>query len=212
MLILFGVLAVANVSSVALGVEWLEWMTKPLLCPVLAAYVLRRAPGRRLLAAALLFAAAGDVALLVEGQAAFVAGMTSFLVMQICYIVVFVRAGSRPRWGAAAYLAVWTGAAVVLWEPLGALAAPVLVYGLALVTMAAFAGGLGRVAGIGGALFAFSDFLVGLGVAGMGSPGRSTVLMTTYIVGQFLIVRGVLGSARVLEAGGDAVDREQQQR
>lgn len=36
----------------------------------------------------------------------------------------------------------------MLWEPLGAPAAPVLVYGLALVTMAAFAGGLGRVAGM----------------------------------------------------------------
>lgn len=45
MLILFGMLALANVFSVALGVEWLEWVTKPLLCPVLAAYVLRLAPG-----------------------------------------------------------------------------------------------------------------------------------------------------------------------
>ncbi|MEV4220067.1 lysoplasmalogenase [Nonomuraea sp. NPDC049725] len=212
MLIIFGVLAVANVFSVALGIEWLEWATKPLLCPVLAAYVIRRAPRLRLLSVGLLFAAAGDVALLIEGQAAFIAGMTAFLVMQICYIVVFVREGSRPRWGAAAYLLVWVAAAMVLWEPLGTLAAPVLGYGLALMTMAAFAGGLGLVAGLGGALFAFSDFLVGLGVAGMGFPGRSTVLMTTYILGQLLIVLGVLGSTRVLQPGGDAVDREQQQR
>ncbi|WP_336207690.1 lysoplasmalogenase [Nonomuraea sp. LPB2021202275-12-8] len=207
MLILFGVLAVANLISVTLGVEALEWATKPLLCPVLAAYVLRTVPRHRLLAAGLVFAAAGDVALLVEGQVAFVIGMTSFLVMQICYIVVFVRAGARLRWGAAGYLLVWVVAGVMLWGPLGGLAVPVLLYGLALVTMAAFASGVNPVAGIGGGLFAFSDLLVGLGVTGTDFSGRGTVLMTTYIAAQFLIVRGVL-SAGVLQPGGHPVDRQ----
>lgn len=192
MLILFGVLAMANLLSVTLGVEALEWVTKPLLCPVLAAYVLRVAPERRLLAVGLLFAAGGDVALLVEGQVAFIIGMASFLVMQICYIVVFIREGAELGRAGGVYLLVWMAAGVLLWGPLGGLAVPVLMYGVALVTMAAFAAGVNLVAGIGGGLFAFSDLLVGLGVVGTGFPGRSVLLMTTYILAQFLIVRGVV--------------------
>ncbi|MDA0635290.1 lysoplasmalogenase [Nonomuraea sp. MCN248] len=192
MLILFAVVAVADLIAVAWGIEWLEWVAKPLLCLVLAAYVLRTAPRQRLLATGLVFATAGDVALLVDGQVAFLVGMTAFLVMQICYIVVFVRLGSRPRLAAVAYLLVWAAAAVTLWQPLGGLAAPVLAYGLVLVAMAAFAAGVNAVAGIGGALFVFSDFLVGLGVTGADFSGRGVALMTTYILAQFLIVRGVL--------------------
>ncbi|MFG1941959.1 lysoplasmalogenase [Nonomuraea sp. NPDC048826] len=195
MLILFGVLAVADLVAVALGIEWLEWVAKPLLCLVLAAYVLRTAPRQRLLAIGLVFGSAGDTALMVDGQVAFLVGMTAFLVMQICYIAVFVRMGSRPRWAAVAYLLVWAAAAVVLWQPLGGLAVPVLVYGLTLVTMAALAAGVNLVAGVGAGLFVFSDFLVGLGVTGTDFTGRSVILMTTYILAQFLIVRGVLRAA-----------------
>ncbi|MEV0591836.1 lysoplasmalogenase [Nonomuraea cavernae] len=203
MLILFGVLAVANLVSVTLGIEALEWATKPLLCLVLAVYVLREAPRHRLLAAGLVFAMAGDVALLVDGQVAFVVGMSAFLVMQVCYLAVFTREGAwsglraRP-WIAGTYLVVWLGAGVLLWEPLGGLRVPVLLYGLALVTMAAFGAGLNRVAGLGGALFAFSDLLVGLGVTGTDFTGRSPVLMATYIAAQFLIVRGVIAGRSVV--------------
>jgi len=110
--------------------------------------------------------------------------------MHLCYLTAFRRrTGARLTARAAVpYAVAWTGANVVLAPRLGALAVPVLVYSAVLLAMAATAGLLGRRGLLGGALFAVSDLMIGAGAAGAGFPGRSLLVMATYVAAQALLV------------------------
>lgn len=181
-------LAVAAVEIIAVAADWtaVQWMTKPLLGPLLILYMLAR--GRRdLVTVALGFATAGDIALLVPGQVAFLIGMGFFLVAQICFILAF-----RPLLAkyAVPYGLLWMLANLLLWSRLGALAVPVLIYSLALTMMAAAAAGVSRRVAAGGLLFLVSDLLIGLGAAGLRPPAHGVLVMTTYAAALYLITTG----------------------
>ena len=111
----FAVLAVLNLIASGTGNETLEWATKPLLMPVLAAWVWRVRPDAKGVIAALLLSAAGDIALLNGGDTIwFIAGMVLFLGAHACYIATFLRHGARPKPVAAAGYAV-VGVAGLVW-------------------------------------------------------------------------------------------------
>ncbi len=180
---LFLVAAAAELVAVAADWPALQWVAKPLLAPLLIWYL--RRPD--LVAAGLGFAFAGDVALLVNGRAAFLTGMGFFLGAQICFIVAFLRRG-RPRlWAFAGFGALWATANALLWGPLGALRLPVLCYSFALCVMAAAATGVSRWVAAGGVLFLISDLLIGLGVSGLRLPAHDVLVMATYSAALFLI-------------------------
>jgi|KBSSwiStaDraftv2_1062776.scaffolds.fasta_scaffold494142_2 uncharacterized membrane protein YhhN len=187
LLALYGVLALANVIGQGSVVEL---VTKPLLMPVLALWVWLH--GRhKLIIAALLFSWAGDVALLNgDKQLWFIAGMVFFLGAHLCYITAFVRSGARPKASVVTlYAVVYVAALVWLWKPLGAMAIPMTVYGLALATMATLSASVSRIVGIGGALFFVSDMLIAVRVAGV--VERTDVwVMLTYVLAQALIAVG----------------------
>jgi uncharacterized membrane protein YhhN len=92
--------AVAAVEVVAVAADWtaVQWVAKPLLGPLLIAYMIKH--GRRdVVTLALVFATAGDIALLVPGQAAFLTGMGFFLGAQICFVTAFRPLRKRcARW------------------------------------------------------------------------------------------------------------------
>jgi uncharacterized membrane protein YhhN len=171
----------------------LRLVVKGMLMATLLGWVLvalgPRAP--RWLVAGLAFAVLGDVLLDVR----FELGMVGFLLMQICYIVGFLRLGAwqglRARWPiGVGYLIVGLGANIALGPHLGSLAIPVLVYSTAILSMAALASGVGSRVGLGGALFVISDALIGVDKAGAGFPGRGMVVMVTYLAAQYLIATG----------------------
>jgi uncharacterized membrane protein YhhN len=171
----------------------LRLVVKGMLMATLLGWVLvalgPRAP--RWLVAGLAFAVLGDVLLDVR----FELGMVGFLLMQICYIVGFLRLGAwtglRARWPVGVgYLIVGLGANIALGPHLGSLAIPVLVYSTAILSMAALASGVGSRVGLGGALFVISDALIGVDKAGAGFPGRGMVVMVTYLAAQYLIATG----------------------
>jgi uncharacterized membrane protein YhhN len=218
----FALLAAAELAATACGAHPVQWATKPLLAPLLAAHLWLTtrdewAPeaaedggraGRRAVLAGLGWATLGDIVLLLPGLAAFLAGTACFLGMQLCYIAGFtrLRAGARPRLRPgvlACYLAVWAAANLALLRPLGPLDLAVAPYSLALVTMAATASGFGAVGALGGALFTASDALIGLGAAGLGFPGHAVLTMATYALAQALLVTAVR-RARPRLAGGPA--------
>jgi uncharacterized membrane protein YhhN len=187
---LFAVAAVVELAGVATDSTLTQWLAKPLLAPLLLAYlwsVRRRMDG---VAVGLAFATAGDVALLLPGDAAFLAGMGCFLATQAAFLTAFLR-HRRPRAAAwAGYLLVWAAANAVLWGSLGPLRVPVLGYSLALCLMAAAAVGVSRRVAVGGALFLFSDLLIGVGAAGTDFPGRGLLVVSTYSAALFLITTG----------------------
>jgi uncharacterized membrane protein YhhN len=202
----FAVALAVELTAVAFGLDAVRWATKPALTLLLLGHlIVSVAPGQapaRLFGLGLLVACAADLALLADGTAAFLTGMGLFAVMQVLYIASFVKLGAlqafRNRYAVpACYLAFWAGLIVALWTRLGALAAPVAVYSLLLVSMAALAFGLGRareaghLAGVGGALFVVSDLVLGLGVAGFDLPGAGLAVMSTYAAAQLLLTVGV---------------------
>ncbi|MGW3403878.1 lysoplasmalogenase family protein [Streptomyces zhihengii] len=183
----FALLATVNVVAVGAGALPLEWATKPLLAPVLAAYLWRTTGTRHArVLAGLGFATAGDVTLLVPGTVAFAVGIGFFLGAQLCWTSAFVRAGAVAHLRAhrplcALWLGVWAAANAVLAPLLGPpMAVAIGVYSLALVVMALTAHALGRRAAWGGAVFVVSDALIGAGAAGADFPGRPVLVMATY--------------------------------
>ncbi|WNM38405.1 lysoplasmalogenase [Micromonospora halotolerans] len=187
---LFGAVALVELVGVALDSTPTQWLAKPLLAPLLLAYLWtarRRLDG---VAVGLVSATAGDVALLLSGQAAFLAGMGCFLVTQVAFLTAFLRRRRPPVPAVAGYLLAWAGANALLWGALGPLRLPVLGYSLALSLMAAAATGVSRRAAAGGALFLVSDLLIGVGAAGSDFPGRDLVVMTTYAAALLLITTG----------------------
>lgn len=170
---------------------------KPLLMPLLAAYVLT-VKGPRLLTVALLFGWGGDTLLLFDADAAFLAGMGSFAAGHVCYLALFKRHGTpraRGAWLVAAYATALIATVALLWPDLPPdMRGPVAGYSLLLTAMAFAATRLGSTAAAGGALFLLSDTLIATGVAEWPQAPRPDFwIMLTYIAAQFLLVRGVLG-------------------
>ncbi|SCL71648.1 Uncharacterized membrane protein YhhN [Micromonospora citrea] len=202
----FGVVAAVELVGVATDLTVLQWLAKPLLAPLLLAYLLRvrrRVDG---VAVGLVFATAGDVALLLDGRAAFLAGMAFFLGTQVAFLTAFLRHRRPPVVAVASYLSCWVAVNLVLWNALGPLRLPVLGYSLALSLMAAGAAGVSRQVALGGGLFLISDLLIGMDAAGSRLTGHGLAVMSTYIAALLLITTGwvrATGRAPGVTGGGD---------
>ncbi|MFJ3973590.1 lysoplasmalogenase [Streptomyces sp. NPDC090021] len=196
-LVAFAVAAAADLVSLLADWHLGHVIAKPLLMPLLVGYVITRgAP--RLLVAALLFGWGGDLALLFDAEAAFLAGMGSFAVGHVCYLVLFGKRPANPLLGGAYTLAL-LGTVALLWADLPAgLRIPVAGYSLLLTAMAFRSSALGLRAGIGGALFLLSDTLIASGVAEWPQlPRPDFWIMATYLAAQYLLATG----ATTREAG-----------
>jgi uncharacterized membrane protein YhhN len=202
MLVVYAVIAAAHLVSLAAGLTVLEWITKFALVPSLAAWVYTRR-GPRVLLAALLLGAAGDIAL--QFDALFILGMAFFAAGHVCYITFFVRSGAlaklRRRWAIPlGYAVAWAVLVAFLWPRLGGLQIPVTAYALLLTGTAATSAGLGPRTGLGGALFFISDGLIALRLADLPQPpGPSLWIMSTYILAQYLLASGALRPASTMD-------------
>nr|WP_053692606.1 lysoplasmalogenase [Streptomyces sp. WM6372] len=197
--VLLGAFALAtalDLGSLLAGWHLGHVLAKPLLMPLLVAYVItRKAP--RLLVAALLFGWGGDLALLFDADPAFLIGMGSFAAGHVCYLVLFGRGRTHPALGGAYALAL-VGTVALLWADLPAdLRVPVAGYSLLLTAMAYRSSALGLRAGLGGALFLLSDTLIATGVADWPQlPRPDFWIMATYVAAQYLLATGALAPAQ----------------
>ncbi|MFJ4876062.1 lysoplasmalogenase [Streptomyces sp. NPDC088745] len=184
--------AAVDLGGLLAGAWPVHAVAKPLLMPLLAGHVVVRG-GPRLLVAALLFGWGGDVALLFDADPAFLLGMGSFALGHVCYLLLFRGAPTRRPLGALYALAL-AGTVALLWADLPAeLRVPVAGYSLLLTVTAFRASGLGRCAGLGGALFLLSDTLIATGVAQWPQlPAPDFWVMATYAAAQCLLALGVL--------------------
>ena len=201
------VLALANLVAIAVGASLLSNWTQWLLMPVLTIAFLALARGatgldRRLRAAtlaALGFSWLGDLLPhLAPDSVAFLVMVGCFLLAQVAYIVGFlpqwrrsVLVTARPL--AALYAVVFVALIAACAGGAGPLLGPVVVYGLSLTAMAVLATGLGRLTGLGGALFMLSDSLIAL-KAFREWDGRalSMAVMGTYAAAEALLVMGIV--------------------
>lgn len=172
--------------------------TQILLMPLLAGAVIAftSSPrGRliRLVLVALFFSWVGDaLPRFMDGDPAFLAMVGGFLVAQFFYIAALARywrsSVMRHWWMTTPYLGAFTVLVLLCAPGAGALLVPVLIYGVALTTMAIFGTGLGVLAGCGGAIFFLSDSLIALrSFTTLDIPGMGFWIMLTYVVGQAMI-------------------------
>ncbi|MGW5674122.1 lysoplasmalogenase [Streptomyces sp. NPDC003860] len=198
LLAVFALVLLVDLGSLVVDVEKGHWIAKPLLMPLLVALVLARG-GPRLLVAALLFGWGGDVFLLSGAEWAFLAGMGSFAVGHVCYLVLFRRTcEDRPPTALApAYGLALVVAVALLWPGLPTdLRIPVAGYALLLTAMAWRSSALGAVAGLGGLFFLVSDLIIASGIAEWPQPPVPDVwIMLIYGAGQLLLTLGVLTHA-----------------
>ncbi|WP_413454666.1 lysoplasmalogenase family protein [Glutamicibacter sp. FR1] len=198
------VLALVLVTSAHLLAQlfWLTALladaTQILLMPFLAGAVIASITsprGRliRLLLAALFFSWVGDaLPRFMDGDPAFLAMVGGFLIAQFFYIGALARYWKssllRRWWMLFPYLAAFAVLLVLGSAKAGALLAPVIIYGLALMVMAILSTGPGPVAGSCGAIFFLSDSLIALrSFTDIGLPYIGFWIILTYVAGQAMI-------------------------
>lgn len=222
------IVAAANVIAEATASDGGILVTKPLLMPLLLAWLIAVAGRRwpvplRWLGVGLVFAWAGDLFLMGDGDTAFHLGIAAFLVMQACYLVAFLRVpgpGLVRAWPIAVipYALIWLVLVLVVWPGAGQMRIPVLVYSAVIVTMAL--GALDLVLRLpqnlawrvtaGALVFIVSDALIALTSFGpiTSSAMTEAAVMLTYTVAQALIVtgftRGVLAQSTASRHPGPA--------
>lgn len=204
-------LAAATASSAALSIAAAPWalatpllafVFKPLTTLLIIAFAFAIGRGhdqpivRRWVIVGLVLSLLGDVALLWPKEG-FLPGLVSFLLAHLAYLVAFTRV---QRFAArvlpfVAYAAVAAGVLALLWPGVPApLRLPVLLYVLALASMAAQAAVLwrsgaarGPVLAAGGALFMLSDALLATNRFATPLPMASLWILASYWTAQWCI-------------------------
>jgi len=209
---LFLLVLLVNLIAVYSNSESLQFITKPLLMPLLAIYLLLRTNTNNSnlkgwIFLALFFSWAGDIFLLFEerGSNFFLFGLSAFLVAQVFYIVFFhnIRMREYIRGNALLLLLVIVYYSVlinVLSPYLGNMKLPVRIYGVVLSFMLMLAMhtmlGKNKKAALwmtmGAILFVVSDSLLAFNKFFSPFNNAGVVTMLTYGLAQLFITEGAI--------------------
>ena len=205
-LILFIISAVTVFAGILFDVHMLYLTAKPLLMITLLLYFISASkvyPAWRFyVMAALVFSWGGDVFLMLDNM--FTAGLASFLVAHIFYIIAYQKTGAASgklksldiiKFVLFGVVLIW-----VLYPKLGGMLIPVLAYALVLLSMGIWAhkrrGATTAVSftlvSAGAMLFVISDGLIAINKFAFEIPAERILVMSTYITAQYLIVQGLL--------------------
>jgi uncharacterized membrane protein YhhN len=157
---------------------------------------------------ALVFSWLGDIFLAVPEQSAnlFIPGLVSFLLAHVMYLVVFFRTpGENIILAKRSYfflpvLLYGVLLVILLFNSLGEMKLPVMVYTVVILTMVCSAvnryGKVGRASWLlvlsGAILFLLSDSGIAINKFYSHFTGAQALIMSTYVIGQYLIVIGYI--------------------
>ena len=210
LLVLFFFLSILHLIFILTN-PGLGFFTKPLLIPVLLGYYLQaQTLMYRPLIIALIACWIGDCLLMFTEvhSAFFLAGLTAFLTGHILYIFCFraITGTKTQRTPALGYLFSTIPIALAgwlmgtLWSDLGDFQLPVLIYTMVIATM--FLHAVRRknrtnsksfwILLFGAFLFMLSDSLLAYNMFGSAIPYSGLLVMSTYLLAQYLIVKGIL--------------------
>jgi len=196
------------------GAEDYQIFVKPLLMPLLAVYFISRVgfsfgDNRRLLLLALFFCWLGDIFLMYTDQSDifFILGLSSFLLGHVFYIICYRKFVNGPLASRPDTFLMLLLIAYFLWvffkilPGLGPMLVPVIVYSIIIMSMV-FMANMRRTRTntasywlvlLGALLFVISDSVIALSRFHQEIPLiGSMVIMSTYTIGQFLIVQGLV--------------------
>ena len=212
LIILFFLLLIADIIGIELDNLLLQYISKPLLMPVLAVYFLSHTvrTAQRLevwIIGALFFSWAGDVLLMFQEKIPdfFLFGLAAFLVAHIFYIVFFhkvrVQEGISGKLILLLPVALYYAGLIIWLSPyLGDMALPVRIYGIVISFMLMLALHMlysrNRKAGsllvTGALLFVISDSVLAINKFYHPFGQAGLVIMLTYGLAQLLIVKGAV--------------------
>lgn len=197
-LLVFFVFAIAYIGTVPIQPYPGSFAIKAIPVLTLSVLALTKVVGLKgkLLFAALIFSAGGDIALaLGEGQY-FIIGLGLFLVAHIVYIVTFSRdfKAQKSRIPIAVLLVAYAVAIAVIMTPsLKEMMLPVYVYMVVITLMgifAAFRGPKSKLVLYGALSFIVSDSILAINRFMVAVPASDYLIMITYYLAQVLIVYG----------------------
>lgn len=208
----FAAALLADIAGIQLGLDWLQWVSKPLILPFLILYFFSSvrtisSPLNKWIYLALFFSWCGDVLLMFDGINAlfFIFGLSAFLLAHIFYIMFFhfvrIREKIAGNGWFLLFLLIYYSILIKKLSPyLGELTIPVRVYGLVISIMLLMAmhmtslrvkkAGWSMLAGA--ALFVLSDSVLAINKFYQPFEAAGLVIMLTYGAAQFFIVKGAI--------------------
>lgn len=204
--ILYAVSAAAVLLGLIFDQHAVYITAKPLLMITLGLYFFSETAGyprwRVYVLAALVFSWAGDVFLISSDW--FIAGLVSFLIAHVFYIVAYQQTGAATGQLKAIDIVKFVIYGVVLiwfiYPGLGDMLVPVLIYALVLLGMGVWAhkrrGATSpasfKLVALGAILFAISDGLIAVNKFAYPVPAERILIMSIYMSAQYLIVQGLI--------------------
>ncbi len=189
------------------GPQWLVYLAKPMTTTLilLMAFTAAAPMGplyQWAVVIGLLFALAGDIFLMLPTDR-FVAGLVSFLITHLCYIIAFGTQSQPPFWspGSVGVLLYALIIYALLHRHLGRMRLPVLLYLVAIAAMAWLGLALATeqqslwaiAAGAGSVLFVISDSVLALNRFRQPFAAAQLLVLSTYYLAQWLIAWSVHG-------------------
>jgi uncharacterized membrane protein YhhN len=213
-LILFALVAVAELIAVTFNIPLVQTIAKPLIMTTLMSYYFLNVSERNyFFLIAMAFCWLGDVLLMFQGdEIYFIGGLVAFLTGHVLYVFSYrqmrepeglgLLGPQRIRFSFPIILA-GTGLVVVLLPHLGELKIPVMIYALVLTIMvlqALFRFGFTSKRSfvlifVGALFFMISDSALAINKFMHALPMASLLIMATYITAQYLIVEGAIAHA-----------------
>ena len=211
-IILFFTCLLVNIAGVETGIQVLQFVSKPLLMPLLMLYFMlnSRAGGgglNRWVLLALFFSWAGDVLLMFQEKIPdfFLFGLSAFLIAHVFYIVFYHRIRVKEGISGKAWLllpvAVYYGGLMIWLSPyLGEMALPVRIYGGVISFMLMLSLHMRYIRNkeaarwmiAGAVLFVLSDSILAVNKFFQSFSLAGTAIMITYGFAQYYIVEGAL--------------------
>jgi uncharacterized membrane protein YhhN len=207
-LFVFLIFSLLYLGLVLIEFETITWWLKPFIIPLLSisVFLSGKMEFKPLLISALFFSWIGDVVLLFANQGViyFIIGLVSFLIAHLFYIILFSKLQKvinlKYKRFIPLVLLYLVGFLYFLWEKLGGMKIPVIIYALVISTMLLVAikgyftwnSKSGKLLLIGAVFFVLSDSILAINKFYVPIYLSSFWIMSTYITAQFLIVKGVL--------------------
>lgn len=205
-LLLFIIVAATELATQLFELGSVHIVSKILLMPLLIGYWLsmpkeKNQDLRKWVVVALFFSWLGDTLLLFQGEKPifFILGLVAFLLAHVAYIISFTRlkstASAMGKPIIIVLFVVYSSILVfVLWPGLGGMKLPAILYGVILTTM----GTIGVIKNttscplltFGVLFFVASDSILAINKFLFEVPYNGVLIMSTYILAQWLIVEG----------------------
>jgi len=199
-------LGIINISSSMLNIEWLNYVSKPLLMISLIFFFFQKVKQNigtsdKTMLVSLIFSCLGDTFLMFQGKNPqfFLLGLGSFLVAQLAYCLVFNKEGKRNFLKRIPFAIYSTSLFFYLKPNISKdFSLPIIIYTLAISWMGIQAAERQtnqksyRFVLTGAILFIISDSLIAINKFAFSIPLSGLWVMATYIAAQYLIVEGVL--------------------